>query len=319
MRRFEFVQGTSAKFWTAGVDGVNFTVVFGRIGTEGQRKDKPFPSEDAARRELDKKIAEKLREGYTEVGAASAAPPRPAKEPKEKEKKPAPPRPPLPPRFAAPAPSPKTRPGAPPDSAHPVREAAASLVALGAALRGKRRSWHVARLARLARRALERIAGTDPGAHDELARAFDDLMVHVVEPSRDRLPLRLALQLLLMLDVAAFGRAMRLWQPAAERVPGARLLGRVLESLGDAELSLRFGALLAARPDLDAGTEAGWQKRWRALRPHLEAHLTERGATLAAHVQELQKLDFGTGAAALKENKAQLAAFGQRLKQLRAA
>ena len=33
-----------------------------RLGSEGQRKEKAFPTEEAARRELDKKIAEKLRE-----------------------------------------------------------------------------------------------------------------------------------------------------------------------------------------------------------------------------------------------------------------
>ena len=77
MRRFEFVEGTSAKFWMASVEGATFIVVYGRLGTDGQRKEKAFPSEDAARRELEKKINEKLREGYHEVaaGAAGAAPP----------------------------------------------------------------------------------------------------------------------------------------------------------------------------------------------------------------------------------------------------
>src|SRR5688572_29295010 len=83
MRRFEFVEGTSAKFWMAGVEGSNFVVVYGRLGTSGQRKEKAFPSEDAAARELEKKIAEKLREGYCEVSAAgapgAAAPPPGAK------------------------------------------------------------------------------------------------------------------------------------------------------------------------------------------------------------------------------------------------
>ena len=73
MRRFEFVEGSSAKFWMGDVEGTNFIIVFGRLGTSGQRKEKAFSTEDAARRELDKKIAEKLREGYSEVSADAAA------------------------------------------------------------------------------------------------------------------------------------------------------------------------------------------------------------------------------------------------------
>ncbi|WP_155798383.1 WGR domain-containing protein, partial [Sorangium cellulosum] len=67
MRRFEFVQGTSAKFWMADADDRTFIVVYGRLGTAGQRKEKAFPTAEAASRELEKKIAEKLREGYQEV------------------------------------------------------------------------------------------------------------------------------------------------------------------------------------------------------------------------------------------------------------
>jgi len=50
MRRFEFVEGTSAKFWMADVEGVNFIVVYGRLGTPGQRKEKAFPTEEGAQR-----------------------------------------------------------------------------------------------------------------------------------------------------------------------------------------------------------------------------------------------------------------------------
>ena len=74
------VEGTSAKFWQAESSGTTFIVEFGRLGTKGQRKEKDFPNEDAAKKELAKKIAEKLREGYSEVattGADSAVPPEP--------------------------------------------------------------------------------------------------------------------------------------------------------------------------------------------------------------------------------------------------
>ncbi|NMO18398.1 WGR domain-containing protein, partial [Pyxidicoccus fallax] len=79
MRRFEFVEGTSSKFWEPELKGSTFIVTFGRIGTSGQRKEKAFPDEAAARREYEKKVAEKLREGYREVtaGDAAAAPPPP--------------------------------------------------------------------------------------------------------------------------------------------------------------------------------------------------------------------------------------------------
>ncbi len=68
MRRFEFVEGKSAKFWQAESVGATFIVEFGRLGTKGQRKEKDFPNEDAAKKDLEKKIAEKLREGSDLLG-----------------------------------------------------------------------------------------------------------------------------------------------------------------------------------------------------------------------------------------------------------
>ncbi|HEY0097282.1 MAG TPA: WGR domain-containing protein, partial [Archangium sp.] len=56
MRRFEFVEGTSAKFWMADVQGHTFIVVYGRLGTEGQRKEKEFPDAEGARREYERKV-----------------------------------------------------------------------------------------------------------------------------------------------------------------------------------------------------------------------------------------------------------------------
>lgn len=278
MRRFEFVQGTSAKFWTAHVEGATFVVVFGRLGSEGQRKEKAFPTEDAARRELDKKIAEKLREGYHEVAGAAAVTTTGAKGAAA-----AAPRLSLPPRVQTAGRTPEG-----------VAHAAAALRTLGKALDGKHRSWRIGQLAQRARRALERIAGADPGADPQLAQAFDELMAHVVAPSRSRLPLRLAMPLLLQLDTAAFNRAMTLWQKPAAAPPAVAVLKHELASLADPELTLRLGALLCARPERDTSPEAAWTRRWRALQPHLEAHLVASGTTLKAHVQ---KLDCGGDAA----------------------
>src|SRR5262249_36555896 len=40
VRRFELVEGKSAKFWQADVSGTIFIVEFGRLGTAGQRNEK---------------------------------------------------------------------------------------------------------------------------------------------------------------------------------------------------------------------------------------------------------------------------------------
>ena len=74
LRRFEFVQGSSAKFWAASVEGNDFIVVYGRIGSAGTRNVKSFGSAADADREMRKKIAEKTREGYVEITTGSAAP-----------------------------------------------------------------------------------------------------------------------------------------------------------------------------------------------------------------------------------------------------
>jgi len=66
-RHFEFVSGTSAKFWEVSIAGCNVTVCFGRIGTDGQSQTKALASADAAQRHADKVIAEKMKKGYVEM------------------------------------------------------------------------------------------------------------------------------------------------------------------------------------------------------------------------------------------------------------
>jgi hypothetical protein len=112
-------------------------------------------------------------------------------------------------------------------------------------------------------------------------------MAHVVAPAPSRLPLRLAMALLLELDTAAFSRAMALWQKLKTPLPAVAVLTAELESLSDPELTLRLGALLCARPEREASPEIAWSRRWQALQPHLEAHLIASGTTLKAHVQKL--------------------------------
>jgi predicted DNA-binding WGR domain protein len=64
---FEFVGGSSAKFWEIGVSGNDVTVRFGRIGTQGQTQVKTLPDADAAANHAEKLIASKTAKGYAET------------------------------------------------------------------------------------------------------------------------------------------------------------------------------------------------------------------------------------------------------------
>lgn len=80
MRRFEFEEGSSHKFWEIVVEGNAFTVRYGKVGTDGQVQTKTFKTAEKAEAEAEKKIAEKTKKGYVEVeveapaGAASSKP-----------------------------------------------------------------------------------------------------------------------------------------------------------------------------------------------------------------------------------------------------
>ena len=65
-RHFEFVEGSSSKFWKISLDGTSFSTKFGRIGTSGQESLKEWDSEDKAKKEYDKLVAEKVKKGYVE-------------------------------------------------------------------------------------------------------------------------------------------------------------------------------------------------------------------------------------------------------------
>src|SRR5262245_5703601 len=74
-REFQLIDGSSKKFWAIEFNSTSFIVHFGRIGTAGQAKEKTFSSGELARREYDKLILEKTKNGYVEVeaGASTAA------------------------------------------------------------------------------------------------------------------------------------------------------------------------------------------------------------------------------------------------------
>ncbi len=69
MRRFEFVGGTSQKFWEITQAGADVTVRFGRLGASGQSQTKSFESDRAAAAHAAKLIDEKVAKGYVEVSA----------------------------------------------------------------------------------------------------------------------------------------------------------------------------------------------------------------------------------------------------------
>jgi predicted DNA-binding WGR domain protein len=68
-RYFEFVGGTSAKFWELDASGRHVTVRFGRLGTEGQQQTKEFADAAAATKHAEKLIGQKLAKGYRETVA----------------------------------------------------------------------------------------------------------------------------------------------------------------------------------------------------------------------------------------------------------
>jgi predicted DNA-binding WGR domain protein len=72
-RYFEFICGSSAKFWEIGVDGSAVYVRFGRIGTAGQTQTKNFPNAMSANHHAEKLITSKIAKGYTEAVAQHAA------------------------------------------------------------------------------------------------------------------------------------------------------------------------------------------------------------------------------------------------------
>lgn len=73
MRRYEFVEGTSKKFWEIELEGESFTTRWGRIGTDGQEKTQDFDSPADARKAHDKLVAEKEKKGYRLVGSDDVA------------------------------------------------------------------------------------------------------------------------------------------------------------------------------------------------------------------------------------------------------
>ena len=73
MRRLEYKDAKSHKFWELVVEGDSFSVRYGKVGTTGQTQTKTFASADKARAEGEKKLASKVKKGYVEVQVDAAA------------------------------------------------------------------------------------------------------------------------------------------------------------------------------------------------------------------------------------------------------
>jgi len=73
MRRFEFADGKSNKFWEIEQDGLDLNLRWGRIGTQGQEQVKTFADDAKCAAAIVKLVAEKTGKGYVEVGAGAAA------------------------------------------------------------------------------------------------------------------------------------------------------------------------------------------------------------------------------------------------------
>lgn len=73
LRRFEYSDGKSNKFWEVEVAGTSCTVRYGRIGTDGREQTTPCGSAAGATREAERMIRSKLKKGYVEVSADDAA------------------------------------------------------------------------------------------------------------------------------------------------------------------------------------------------------------------------------------------------------
>ncbi len=70
-RYFEFVEGTSNKFWEIKLDGTSVRTRYGKIGTSGQQTLKDFDSAEKANKEYDKLVNEKTKKGYEEKDGPS--------------------------------------------------------------------------------------------------------------------------------------------------------------------------------------------------------------------------------------------------------
>lgn len=66
-RRFEYIGGTSAKFYEVTCAARTVSIRFGRIGTNGQSQSRSFQSDAEAQKYAAKQCDAKLAKGYLEL------------------------------------------------------------------------------------------------------------------------------------------------------------------------------------------------------------------------------------------------------------
>ncbi|NHZ84237.1 WGR domain-containing protein, partial [Massilia sp. CCM 8695] len=71
MKRFEFNDGSSSKFWEIEQDGCDVHVRYGKIGTAGQAQTKSHADAAKAGAAMEKLVREKTGKGYAEAGAGT--------------------------------------------------------------------------------------------------------------------------------------------------------------------------------------------------------------------------------------------------------
>ena len=68
-RELIFSDSKSNKFWNIELNGSDYTVNYGRVGTKGQTNTKSFDSADDAKADYDKIVAAKLKKGYADTAS----------------------------------------------------------------------------------------------------------------------------------------------------------------------------------------------------------------------------------------------------------
>ncbi|MFK7984972.1 MAG: DUF4132 domain-containing protein [Sandaracinaceae bacterium] len=72
-KHLTYEDAKSSKFWEVEQSGSNLTIRYGRIGTNGQTKEKSFGDEAAALKEANKLIGQKTKKGYVEQTSEDAS------------------------------------------------------------------------------------------------------------------------------------------------------------------------------------------------------------------------------------------------------
>jgi predicted DNA-binding WGR domain protein len=368
MRRLE--NEDEEKFWEAWIkDDLIFCYRYGKIGSSGHLKIKKFATRPEAEAELEDKLKEKLREGFSEPGApeteeeedeessdseSSSSPSSGEKKESEEEeseeeeessssssgekkeeeesedeeeseeeaeseeeeseeeeesddeeeseeeesededeedekpkratkKAPAP--------VAAAKPPPEPEKPKLPTRIHPrtptrddLTKAKTALEALAKSAGG--RSWHVARRAKAAGRAVEKLGGGDPGAFAETSKAWSEVLALVMAPAK-ALPLHAALRLLWAVDAAVIGKTVGVWRAKMLSTTASATVGilaSTFDAVPDAEVAAQTSAALVDR----VLPREGFKRRFFKVRPFLEESLKTKGTTVAKFLAALR-------------------------------